>query len=291
MADISSDLKNWSITEGSNQPQGTTTVGTGLDDNLRRLQATVRQDLAHKGADIASAATCDLGAVPGLMHDITGSTTITGFGTVSAGIWKIIKFEGALTLTHNATSLILPGAANISTVIGDVAIMVSEGSGNWRCVSYLRSGVLAITQNLALPATGKLYLDGTGDTYIVESSANVVDIVTDNTTRFRTSDEGTTIAWIQREATYTPGDTTPSIRGASWMSVTNSGATTITDFDDAANGQVFTLYFNDANTTVDRTRCQLEGGVNFTSATGKTLTLRYISGSDVFIELGRSATS
>jgi hypothetical protein len=291
VADVATDLKNWSITEASNAPLGTTAISTNLDDNLRRIQATVRQDLAHKGADIASAATCDLGAVLGLMHDITGTTTITSFGTVSAGIWKVIKFEGALTLTHNATSLILPGAGNISTVIGDVAIVISEGSGNWRCVSYLRSGYLAITSHFALPATGQLWLDGVGDTRIQESSANVVDIVTDNTTRFRTSDEGTTIAWIQREATYTPADTTPSIRGASWMSVTNSGATTITDFDDAANGQVFTLYFNDSNTTVDRTRCQLEGGVNFTSAAGKTLTLRYISGSDVFIELFRSATS
>jgi hypothetical protein len=291
MPDVGTTLASWSSTSNSNSPAGTTAIGTGLDDVLREIQGVVVRGLSHKGADIASAATTDLGAVEGLSHDITGTTTITSFGTVRAGIWKIIKFEGALTLTHNSTSLILPGAGNISTVVGDIAIVISEGSGNWRCVSYLRSGYLAITSHFALPATGQLWLDGVGDTRIQESSANVVDIVTDNTTRFRTSDEGTTIAWIQREATYTPADTTPSIRGASWMSVTNSGATTITDFDDAANGQVFTLYFNDSNTTVDRTRCQLEGGVNFTSAAGKTLTLRYISGSDVFIELFRSATS
>jgi len=91
---------------------------------------------AKKGADIASAATTDLGATRGLMHDITGTTPITSFGTGAEGMFKIIKFEGALTLTHNATSLILPGAANITTADGDVAIMVSEGSGNWRCASY-----------------------------------------------------------------------------------------------------------------------------------------------------------
>ena len=137
MADISANLYQWSATAGSNNPSGTTTIGTGLDDNLRQIQATVRQDLANKGSDIASATTTDLGAVIGLMHDITGTTTITGFGTVSAGIWKIIKFEGALTLTHNGTSLILPGAANITTVAGDVGIFMSEGSGNWRCLSWL----------------------------------------------------------------------------------------------------------------------------------------------------------
>ena len=134
MANIDSSLKNWSATASSNQPDAADAATIQAD--LQQLQATVRQDLASKGADIASATTTDLGAVAGLMHDITGTTTITEFGTVSSGIWKLIKFEGALTLTHNATSLILPGAANITTADGDVAFMVSEGSGNWRCAAY-----------------------------------------------------------------------------------------------------------------------------------------------------------
>lgn len=139
MADISSDLKNWSATAASNSPSGTTSIATGLDDNLRAIQAVVRQDLATKGADIASAATTDVGAVAGFAHDITGTTTITGLGTVSSGIHKVIKFEGALTLTHNATSLILPGGANITTADGDIGWFISEGSGNWRCISYQKA--------------------------------------------------------------------------------------------------------------------------------------------------------
>lgn len=140
MADVAGDLKTWSTTASSNNPSGSTAVGTGLDDNLRELQKVVRQDLATKGSDIASATTTDIGAVAGLMHDITGTDTITGLGTVSAGIWKILKFEDALTLTHNATSLILPGGTSILTVAGDVGIFISEGSGNWRCVSYTPAG-------------------------------------------------------------------------------------------------------------------------------------------------------
>jgi hypothetical protein len=126
-----------STTAASNSPSGSESVGTSLDDYLRAIQTVYRLDLASKGADIASATTTDLGAVGGLAHDITGTTTITGFGTVDAGIWKVVKFEGALTLTHNATSLILPGGANITTADGDIGIFISEGSGNWRCVSYL----------------------------------------------------------------------------------------------------------------------------------------------------------
>jgi hypothetical protein len=137
MADVDDTLPEWSSTTASNKPTGATTIGTGLDDNIREVQGVVTRWLSHKGADIASAATTDLGAVEGLLHDITGTATITGFGTIRSGIWKCVKFEGAAILTHNATSLILPGAANIVTADGDVGIFMSEGSGNWRCLAYL----------------------------------------------------------------------------------------------------------------------------------------------------------
>ena len=146
MADVGATLVSWSSTDSSNSPSGSTSIGTGLDDNLRALQGVVVRGLSHKGADIASAATTDLGAVEGLMHDITGTQTISSFGTVRAGILKVIKFEGALTLTHNATTLILPGGANITTADGDVAIVISEGSGNWRCLSYVPASGYALKQ-------------------------------------------------------------------------------------------------------------------------------------------------
>jgi hypothetical protein len=160
MADVSANLKDWSITAASNSPSGATTIGTGLDDNLREIQKVVRQDLANKGADIASATTTDIGAVAGSFNDVTGTTTITGLGTVSAGIHKWIKFEGALTLTHNATSLILPGGANITTADGDVAHFVSEGSGNWRCLAYMKAdgshlGPVLSTEQAATSGTSK----------------------------------------------------------------------------------------------------------------------------------------
>ncbi len=94
---------------------------------------------ANKGTDIPSATTTDIGAATGEYVHITGTTTITGFGTVQAGAKREITFDGSLTLTSNTVSLILPGNANIQTTAGDVAIFVSEGSGNWRCVSYLNS--------------------------------------------------------------------------------------------------------------------------------------------------------
>ena len=97
-----------------------------------------------KGSDIASATTTDIGAAIGNYINITGTTTITGLGTIQAGTRRIVNFNGILTLTYNATSLILPTAANITTAAGDTATFVSLGAGNWICVGYQRASGSAL---------------------------------------------------------------------------------------------------------------------------------------------------
>lgn len=97
-----------------------------------------------KSVDIASAATTDLAGAGGNFVHITGTTTITALGTAPAGARRVVRFSGALTLTHNASSLILPTGANITTAANDCAVFVSEGSGNWRCVSYQRADGTAL---------------------------------------------------------------------------------------------------------------------------------------------------
>lgn len=90
-----------------------------------------------KGSNIASSGTAaDIGASTGQALDITGTTTITAFPTAAAGIVRLVRFTGALILTHNATSLQLPGAANITTAAGDVGQFESLGSGNWKCAIF-----------------------------------------------------------------------------------------------------------------------------------------------------------
>jgi hypothetical protein len=87
-------------------------------------------------ATIASAATTDLSTVGSQNVTVTGTTTITAFGTAPAGTFRRLRFSGALTLTYNATSLILPGAVNITTAAGDVLELVSLGSGNWVATNF-----------------------------------------------------------------------------------------------------------------------------------------------------------
>ena len=60
--------------------------------------------------NVASAATVDLGAAGSNNITITGTTPITSLGVVAAGAKRLVVFAGSLVLTHNAASLILPGA-------------------------------------------------------------------------------------------------------------------------------------------------------------------------------------
>jgi len=99
-----------------------------------------QQYLAMNAAvSVASATTTAIGAALSANVTVTGTVTITAFDTVLDGVIRLAKFAGALTLTHNGTSLILPGAANIVTAAGDQAIFRSLGSGNWECLSYQRA--------------------------------------------------------------------------------------------------------------------------------------------------------
>lgn len=91
-----------------------------------------------KGSDITSSGTINLTNATGNLVHVTGTTTITAI-TLGSGFERTVVFDGVLTLTHNATTLILPGGANIITAPEDTAIFRGDGSGNTRCISYTRA--------------------------------------------------------------------------------------------------------------------------------------------------------
>jgi hypothetical protein len=88
-----------------------------------------------KGADVASATALTLGD-DGNYFDITGTTTVTSIATKGVGTVVNLHFDASLILTHHATDLILPGAANITTAAGDEAEFVEYATGDWRCTNY-----------------------------------------------------------------------------------------------------------------------------------------------------------
>lgn len=102
-----------------------------LNPSLDHLQAT--------WTDIASAATVNIGAAASANLRVTGTTGITAFDSVPSGIRRLLRFAGVVTITHNATSMILPGGANITTAAGDIYEFSSLGSGNWTCTAKIFS--------------------------------------------------------------------------------------------------------------------------------------------------------
>lgn len=133
-----------------------------------------------KGADIASASTTDIGAASGNCVDVTGTVTITALGTVQSGTVRLVRFTGALILTHNGTSLILPTGANITTAAGDCAVFESLGSGNWVCVSFQRKDGTALTgATVSTALTGSVIQTANTITGAVSSSAVSTPLVDD----------------------------------------------------------------------------------------------------------------
>ena len=118
----------------------------------------LKLDALQPFISVASAATTDIGAILSQNVTITGTTTITSFGTVAAGTVRNVVFSGALTLTHNATSLILPYGASITTAARTAIRAVSLGSGNWRVTDYQPAADFSpvLTAGTGLTSTGTL---------------------------------------------------------------------------------------------------------------------------------------
>lgn len=124
---------------------------TGLAAGVATGQSVRWEQLFSQGTEIvlASSATTSIGVENSNFLQITGTTTITSLGTAYNGP-RFVRFAGALTLTHNATTLILPTGANITTAAGDCAIFVPKGnpSDGWNCVAYQRANGQALVTSI-----------------------------------------------------------------------------------------------------------------------------------------------
>lgn len=160
-------LKDGTQTVTANIPMSTykfTGLGAGSSDgdSLRYEQLFTTSGVQLlgamnwvKGADIASASTVNLTTATGNGVHITGTTTITAV-TLGSGMWRLVIFDGALTLTHHATNNNLPGGANITTAAGDRALYWSDGTTVY-CVAYVRA-----SGSIVVPTGGTVSVpDGT----------------------------------------------------------------------------------------------------------------------------------
>jgi hypothetical protein len=138
---ISTEIKN------DTTPQ----LGGDLDCNGSQIQWS-------KGADVASAAALNV-LTDGNYFDVTSATTVTSIKT-TGGKGTLIKlhFDSTPLLTHNTTTLILPGGANIKAAAGDEAEFIEytdptvgpPAQTYYRCTNYTRASGEAIV----VPASG-----------------------------------------------------------------------------------------------------------------------------------------
>lgn len=210
--------------------------------------------LWEDGGDINNGATITL-TEGGRFNLITSTTTITAFAfaTDKAGRLAVVRFNTARTLTHNATSLILPGAANITTAVGDHAFVQSRGGGNFTVISYTKAdgtsvvstGITQLTSDVtAGPGSGSqaatiannvvsnAKLRDSNALSVIGRSANSsgdpADISTSSGSDFVLRERSGTLAWGQiRTAAYENASVTfvkmQDLPGATLIGRRNSG--------------------------------------------------------------------
>lgn len=97
----------------------------------------------QRGTNITpSGGTVSLPSTGGGVFNIAAGN-FSAISTAQGGRAVLFIFGGTSVITHNSTSMILPGGASLTSEAGDCALFVNEaaadGSGtNWRCVWYQR---------------------------------------------------------------------------------------------------------------------------------------------------------
>jgi hypothetical protein len=148
----------WSETAASNTAIASIDI-TGTTGKVKDGDNAIRAAMAQiitmegKGTAVASAATLTLTGPERYFH-ITGSTgpiTDIDFTDAVDGRWAWLIFDSTPTLTHNATTLVLPGAANIVAAAGDSALFVQDSSDNIICLAYIRAAQAPYTTGTFTP--------------------------------------------------------------------------------------------------------------------------------------------
>ena len=178
---VDNALARWSGLTGSTLDDSAAT----LDDN--DLLTAPGGFAGNKGSDIASATALVIGT-DGDRFDVTGTTTVTSM-TTAIGRYFTLQFDGAVLLTNGA-SLVLPGAANITTAAGDRFTFVATAANTVECISYARASGLAIAvdaDTLKADTADTLTTKFTTAHTSASSSSNVVTLDFTSTPKYKTT--------------------------------------------------------------------------------------------------------
>lgn len=134
-------------------------------------------------ADIASAATLDIGTQNTNFLRVTGTTTVTSLGTSYNGP-RFLRFANAVTLTNSST-LILPGGTNYTTSAGDVLVAMPKATAGtadgWYVAALVSTagsgGVVSVISTNTTATKSNLYVFTASLTLTLPASPSVGDKV------------------------------------------------------------------------------------------------------------------
>jgi hypothetical protein len=213
----------------------------GIPVELRmtaELLSSFAEDLeaGHKGGDIASASPTVIDT-DGDYFDVTGTTSFSAF-TVAANRHFTLQFDGALTMTHHATNLDLPGEANITTAAGDVAEFFSTGTNTVQCVNYTKADGTAVVAT-AVDATSV-----TAAGALMDSECAGLAAVKATTGTFLTADQ-TKLDGIEASATADQS-------AGEILTLIENGVDSVHYVDGSIDGEHLTAVMNPALTTTGK---------------------------------------
>ena len=164
---------------------GLSAVSYGI---ITATNTSVNDDMDNrKGTAVASAATTNIWGIAGDFVHITGSTgPITSLGTAPyAGAQRTLIFDSTPSITHNATTLVLPGGRDITAAANDRAVVRADTTANMVVVDYIKATGMPVASFPLMHISGLLWQNNSGDATndidiaagSCRDSTNTVDIV------------------------------------------------------------------------------------------------------------------
>lgn len=116
-----------------------------VNNAMRQFASTVRANVAANAGTITSASTLTLASISTgdyiFLTPSGGSSSITSFGTATAGLSKRLEALGTVILRNDSSKLNLPSASDLTISTGDVIYARALSDTSWKVIHFPNNGI------------------------------------------------------------------------------------------------------------------------------------------------------